>query len=185
MNTTLRFAAIAVTTLVVTTLCQAQPAPAVSARPTFSPYLNLVNRGNNPALNYLGIVRPQQQFAQQFNQLSQQYSQSINGLQNSVNDLAAGADGGLPYTGNVAVFNNTGRYFGRHPVTGGGGGGQSGGRGLGGGFTGGSAGGFNTMNRGGFGGGFGGGNSGFGGPAAGGVGGGASRGASGAGGIRR
>lgn len=31
------------------------------SRPTTSPYLNLLGRGN-PAINYFGIVRPQQQF---------------------------------------------------------------------------------------------------------------------------
>lgn len=35
--------------------------PGGISRPTTSPYLNLMGRGN-PAINYFGIVRPQQQF---------------------------------------------------------------------------------------------------------------------------
>lgn len=185
MTLTFRLASASAVLLLIGTLAQAQPSPGVTGRPTFSPYLNLVNRGNNPALNYLGIVRPQQQFAQQFNQLNQQYSQQINGLQNSINDLAAGADSSLPLTGHAAVFNTYGApYFSRHPVSGGGGGGgMSGGRGFGGSLTSGgmAGGGFNTMNRGGSAGGFGGAGGGFGGGA-----GGAGRGAgAGGGGVRR
>ena len=125
-------------------VASAQPSPQAGpvSRPSFSPYLNLVNRGNNPALNYLGIVRPQQQQAQQLNQLSQQYNQTTNALQNSLNGLAEGIDPNVRFTGYVAVFNNTGPYFSRNPISGSGGGLRSGGG------SGGGAGGFNTMNRG-------------------------------------
>ena len=41
-------------------------------RPTFSPYLNLFRSGNGPVLNYFGVVRPQQQFLEQDNQLGSQ-----------------------------------------------------------------------------------------------------------------
>jgi hypothetical protein len=117
-------------------VASAQPCPQAGpvSRPSLSPYLNLVNRGNNPALNYFGIVRPQQQ-AQQRNQLSQQYTQTTNALQNSVNSLAEGADPNVRFTRNVAVFNNTGPYFSRNPISGSNGGG-------------GGSGGFNTTNRG-------------------------------------
>ena len=125
-----------------TTAALAQPAPSGGpvGRPAFSPYLNLLNNGSSPALNYLGYVRPQQQQLQQLNQLSQQYNQSTNALQNSVNNLAQGADPNVRFTGNVAVFNNTGPYFSRHPISGNGGGGLRSG--------GGGSSGFNTMNRG-------------------------------------
>ncbi len=83
-------------------------------RPTFSPYLQLLNRGGSPALNYLGVVRPQQQLAQQLNQLQQQNIASQNfyndALNQDLNDLA----NLLQPTGNVAVFNNTGNYFNRY-----------------------------------------------------------------------
>lgn len=42
-------------------------------RPTVSPYLNLFRRGNSgsPILNYYGLVRPQQEFYQQHQDLEQ------------------------------------------------------------------------------------------------------------------
>ena len=104
----------------------AQPVPPVgpAQRPTFSPYLNLLNRGGNPGLNYLGIVRPQMQLQQQFNQLQQQTNQQFQYLNQSFDsqiDTLSGAF--LPPTGSVSTFNNLGNYFGRIPVGGGYGGG--------------------------------------------------------------
>ena len=107
----------------------AQPQPPGGAggqRPTFSPYLNLLNRGASPALNYLGVVRPQQQFQQQAGQLQQQ----VNNANTEFQQLQAQnaqftsnlIDALLPSTGNVATFNNTGNYFNR---LGGGSGGAS------------------------------------------------------------
>ncbi|MGL6075093.1 MAG: hypothetical protein ACRC8S_13115 [Fimbriiglobus sp.] len=120
-------------------VAQAQPPGAPAPRPSVSPYLNLVNRGNNPALNYLSIVRPQQQMAQQFNQLNQQYRQSINGLQNSIDQLGQEQNQSFnPFTGHAAVFNSTYGYFSRHPVSGTMAGGGGGGMGMGGGFGGGA-----------------------------------------------
>jgi hypothetical protein len=162
----------------------AQPVPpgGGASSPPLSPYLGLLSGTGNPGLNYLGIVQPQMQLAQRFNQLNQQYNQASNTLSN----LEAGSAPTFRYTGNVAVFNNTGPYFSRHPITGGnnalrrgfggGGGFSAGGGGLGG------AGQFNSLGGGGssFGGGsaFGGGGSAFGG--GGGFGGGANRGFGGA-----
>ena len=84
-----------------------------ASRPTFSPYLNLLNGGGrSPAFNYLGIVRPQQQLNQQFGQLQQQLtkqSQSINQA------IQASEESLLPTTGNVSVFNSTAGYFNRIP----------------------------------------------------------------------
>ncbi len=136
-------------------VAQPQPSAGPVGRPAFSPYLNLLNNGSSPALNYLGYVRPQQQQAQQLNQLSQQYNQTTNALQSSLNDLAQGADPNVRSTGYVATFNNTRSYFSRNPINGGGG--LRSGGGFGGGGS--SGGGFGTMNRGsgGFGGGIGGG----------------------------
>ena len=90
------------------------------SRPTFSPYLNLVGRGN-PAINYLGIVRPQLQAQQQFGQLQQQANANSAGLQTLNSGLAVGADPNSLQTGVVARFNNTSPYFNRHPITGSGG----------------------------------------------------------------
>jgi len=117
---------------------QAQPITGPGSRPTVSPYLNLINRGGSPGLNYLAIVRPQQQLNQQLNQQQQQQNQN-NALYNQALDqqnlgVAALAELLNP-TGGVAVFNNTGGYFNR----------------FGGSTGGGSSGGFGSMNRGSFG----------------------------------
>ena len=117
----------------------AQPIPpgGLPQRPAFSPYLNLLNGGASPALNYFGLVVPQQQFQQQFGQLQQQIT-TANGdfqaLQQQNRQLANGLiNAYLPQTGNVAVFNNTGNYFNR--IGGGAGGGIGGGGGRPGGGT--------------------------------------------------
>lgn len=120
--------------LLVGSVALAQPMPGVGAaqRPTFSPYLNLLNRGNNPGLNYLGIVRPQQQMQQQFNQLQQQTNQQLQSLGQAYDSqLDTLSSAFLPATGNVSTFGNVSGYFGRIPfgnsVFGGGGGGFGGG----------------------------------------------------------
>lgn len=110
-------AAFAVLLLASAAFAQPQPPVGPALRPTFSPYLNLLNRGNNPGLNYLGIVRPQQQMQQQFNQLQQQQNQQFAALGQAYDaQLDTLANAFLPATGNVAVFGNTGGYFGRIPV---------------------------------------------------------------------
>ncbi|MDA1164911.1 MAG: hypothetical protein O3B13_17590 [Planctomycetota bacterium] len=50
-------------------------------QPTFSPYLNLLRRGNSTLSNYYGLVRPQQQFQSaneqfqsEFNQVQRQFN---------------------------------------------------------------------------------------------------------------
>ncbi len=74
--------------------------------PSYSPYLNLTRRGNSAAQNYFGLVRPEQAFRQ-----------GIQGLQREVqaNQMSflqqSESDNGLPVTGHVAVFMNTGSYF--------------------------------------------------------------------------
>ncbi len=109
-------------------------------RPTFSPYLNLLGGGfggRSPALNYLGIVRPQQQLNQQFGQIQQQLTNQNQQINQAIQ---ATEESLLPPTGNVAVFNNTGTYFNRIPGV------SSGGSGFG------TAGGFNRSLGGGAGG---------------------------------
>jgi hypothetical protein len=47
----------------------------VGGRSPFSPYLNLLRRGNSTAFNYYGLVRPELEFRGADNQFRQQFSQ--------------------------------------------------------------------------------------------------------------
>ncbi len=71
-------------------------------RPPISPYLNLY-RGGSPAINYYGVIRPQQQLYQGLYQVQQQavLNQAA---------LAAG-DASLPITGHPTRFFNYSHYF--------------------------------------------------------------------------
>ena len=75
--------------------------------PTVSPYLNLVRRGTIPAVNYYGLVRPEQEMRRNLQTLQRQVSQNRSDL----DVMAAGADAGLPITGKSASFMNTSGYF--------------------------------------------------------------------------
>jgi hypothetical protein len=104
-------------------LCWAEAAPAQPpgvgtgpgiTRPTTSPYLNLLRRrggGGSPALNYYGLVRPQQDLRNYGAQLNQQ----VTGLRRDVTSLQAGLlpDGSRPLStsGHVTTFQNLGSYF--------------------------------------------------------------------------
>jgi hypothetical protein len=99
-----------------------------SQRPIISPYLNLINRGGDPAINYYGLVRPQ------FN-----FQNAENLLQREVNVAQQTADLGaqqgiinrnLPPTGHRVGFQTQYRFF------------QTFNRGAGGGGYGGYAGGY-------------------------------------------
>jgi hypothetical protein len=72
-------------------------------RPPLSPYLNLLG-GGNPAINYFGIVRPQQQFGLALGQLQQQV------LMNQT-ALASDAALAIPTTGHPTRFMNYSHYF--------------------------------------------------------------------------
>jgi hypothetical protein len=76
--------------------------PQIQSRPSFSPYLNLNRPGTLPGINYYGLVRPQQQTAQQ-----------IQNLQNQQNAMAQPADlgGGIVQPGQPVPQSTTG-----HPV---------------------------------------------------------------------
>jgi len=110
------------------TAIHAQPLPpSQPQRPTFSPYLNML-RGGNPALNYFGLVRPQQELNQQLGQLQTRMSLASREFQDLEQQVQSGAgqyNPYLPMTGNVARFNDLGNYFDR--IGGGGGGGGGGG----------------------------------------------------------
>src|SRR5262245_19766904 len=81
---------------------QAQ-SPIGATPPPYSPYLNLVRPGVNPALNYYGLVRPQQDFARTM--------QSIQGqLLNTQQSIADQASGDLT-TGHPTYFMSYGAYF--------------------------------------------------------------------------
>src|SRR5207248_1125492 len=71
---------VTVAALALATSAAAQPPPGPGMTPGFSPYLNLLNRGN-PAINYYGLVRPQ--FA---------FQNAIAGLQHQQQSLAQPAD---------------------------------------------------------------------------------------------
>lgn len=79
------------------------------ARPTFSPYLNLVRSNNSffsAGINYAGIVRPQFQMYDQLNQLQGQ----VGALQTGLNAVDAQSSS-LPTTGHATQFLNTSHYF--------------------------------------------------------------------------
>ena len=77
-----------------------QPPPST---PPFSPYLNLLRRGN-PAVNYYGLVRPEQQFRQSIGQLQQ----NVQGLDATV---AEGQSASSLTTGHPTQFQNTSHFF--------------------------------------------------------------------------
>jgi hypothetical protein len=88
--------------------------PPSFTNPAVSPYLNLLQRGQSPAVNYYTIVRPDIEFRN-----------SIGGLQQQVNTQGAIQDvalSGLPYTGHVASFFNYSHYYAPPTVVGRGGG---------------------------------------------------------------
>jgi hypothetical protein len=84
-------------------------------RPAFSPYLNLLNRNTNPAIQYYGIVRPEEEFTTSIQQLQVQGTS----LQQSVGNLEANA--AIPPTGHRSQFMNYNKYFqnlnGPNPMT--------------------------------------------------------------------
>lgn len=77
------------------------------ARPALSPYLNLFRVGN-PAINYYGLVRPQQEFGTSI--------QDIQNQMNAPHPAMTGPDGGaaLPITGHPSRFFSHQSYFFTH-----------------------------------------------------------------------
>jgi hypothetical protein len=73
--------------------------------PPYSPYLNLVRPGANPAINYYGLVRPQNEFARSMQALQSQ----MNSTQQSLADQQATGDDLT--TGHAIYFMNYGGYF--------------------------------------------------------------------------
>jgi hypothetical protein len=82
------------------------PGRGYSRPPAFSPYLNLLRGGSSPAVNYYGIVRPQLDFRESIQNLSNQVDLN----QQSIGNLAATGNA-LPTTGHPTQFMNLGGYF--------------------------------------------------------------------------
>jgi hypothetical protein len=72
--------------------------------PTVSPYINLLRRDINPAVNYYGSVRPQLQYNTAINSLEQQVT---------ANRIAvtAAENAAVPQTGHPITFLNYQRFF--------------------------------------------------------------------------
>src|SRR5262245_7215325 len=106
MKTTMWLAAIAVVASVSNVHAQTTGRPLGGVtNPPYSPYLNLVRPGVNPAINYYGLVRPQNEFARSMQALQGQlYStqQSIADQQTVVGELT---------TGHAIYFMNYGGNF--------------------------------------------------------------------------
>jgi hypothetical protein len=98
--------------------------------PAFSPYLNMNRPASNPAINYFGLVRPQQQFASTLQGLQRQ-SNLFNPLYNPIN-----SDNQPVSTGHLFGFQNQRYYFQNQFYAGGFGAGTSSMGGFGGGRTG-------------------------------------------------
>ncbi len=87
MRRTILGSAVVLLSLVSTAQAQYRPVPQAPNPygPRVSPYLNLLNRQTNPAINYYGIVRPQVQFNQAIQQ--QQADLGLLRQQNNVGQL--------------------------------------------------------------------------------------------------
>ena len=104
------------------TLLAQGPSLKRSQRPVTSPYLNLLNRGNNnfsdPGLNYYRNVRPEQEWRQGLQKQDkelQSLAQQFNKARSAASDAAAGKSirSTLNTTGHSTSFQNSGGYFGR------------------------------------------------------------------------
>jgi len=78
-------------------------------QPRLSPYLNIVGRGGNPAVNYFLGTLPEIERRS----VQAVYGQAINNLQREIQgEITATEDyDGMQETGHPAMFNNLGGYF--------------------------------------------------------------------------
>ena len=83
----------------------ARPIGRPPAGPVVSPYLNLVRRSGSPAINYYGIVRPQQQFYREVQRLEADLSTQRSEVR------ALEEESGLPVTGHAAHFMNYSHFY--------------------------------------------------------------------------
>jgi len=75
-----------------------------SGGPAYSPYLNLLNRGQSAGANYYGLVRPELEFRRAYRGLQQQFDMQQN-------DQQQADQRGLPTTGHAATFMSYRQYF--------------------------------------------------------------------------
>ena len=80
--------------------------PGAPARPTVSPYVNLLRQGNSPTLNYYGLVRPEVNSRQE----AQALQSATSANQRTIGDLLNGG-GALPSTGTASGFLTHRSYF--------------------------------------------------------------------------
>jgi hypothetical protein len=90
----------------------AQPPGPPVPRPAFSPYLNLLRPGTSPAINYYGLVRPEQAARQSL----QAVQSAVSANQRTIQELF-GND--LGQTGVPSQFLNHGGFFLNHMSGGG------------------------------------------------------------------
>jgi len=85
---------------------------AVPARPTISPYLNLLRRDGGIGFQYYRRVLPEREFRAAY----QQQSQALRGLSREIEEIgrppSRSLGGGLGTTGHPAVFQSYGGLFG-------------------------------------------------------------------------
>jgi hypothetical protein len=106
MKTIVWLAAIAVTASMSSAHAQGPGRPLGGAlNPPYSPYLNLVRPGSNPAINYYGLVRPQNEFARSMQALQGE----LYSTQQTLSDQQAVGDSLT--TGHAVYFLNSGGYF--------------------------------------------------------------------------
>jgi hypothetical protein len=84
-----------------------RPQTSPVARPALSPYLNLL-RGGNPAINYYGLVRPQQEFGSAIQEIQNEMN-APHPLTTAANNTAT-----LPITGHPTRFFSHQSYFFTH-----------------------------------------------------------------------
>ncbi len=82
------------------------PGAAPLSPPPYSPYLNLLRRGNPTYINYYGLVRPEFNFRNQINGLQQGVAANAAAITTNADAL-----NGLPLTGHPTQFLNTSHYF--------------------------------------------------------------------------
>jgi hypothetical protein len=106
-------AGIAVTLLAGWTVApvRAQPPAVRTIYNPYSPYLNLLRTGSpyGVAGNYYGLVRPQLDAQNAFQNLQRQINQNTGAITASAIDQSTG----LPYTGHPAAFLNLSHYYSR------------------------------------------------------------------------
>jgi len=88
-----------------------RPQTSPYARPTLSPHLNLLH-GGSPAINYYGLVRPQEEFNNSIQEIQTEIHATQSGMMNPAVTTA------LPVTGHPTRFFSHGSYFFTHLGTG-------------------------------------------------------------------